>query len=210
MVKLVLFDFDGTIADTLNAGLQIYNMNADEQGFRKVHNVEEAKKLTVSEFLQQFRIPVYRVPFLLRKIHAMLNKNIHKIRLFNGMGKVIRELSNELPLGILSSNAENNIRKFLKSKKLESQFDFIVSYPYLFGKGSAVKKICKFRGIRPEDVLYIGDEVRDIVSIKKIRARMMAVTWGYNAKERLLKENPEWIVDDPQEIIRTVKKLLEN
>lgn len=120
MIKLILFDFDGTIADTLNAGLQIYNMNAENQGFKKVLNLEEAKKLSMTEFMQQFRIPIYKVPFLMRKVHILLNKDIHKMNMFKGMKTVVKELKKQYSLGILSSNAEKNIVKFLRSKNLKN------------------------------------------------------------------------------------------
>lgn len=81
-----------------------------------------------------------------------------------------------------------------------------MNYPSLFGKGSAIKKICKIRGIKTNEVLYIGDEVRDIISTKKIGSKIMSVSWGYNAKERLIKEKPDWIADKPSDILKIIKK----
>ena len=57
------------------------------------------------------------------------------------------------------------------------------------------------------EILYIGDEVRDIVSTRKVGVNMIAVTWGYNARTRLQRESPGWLVDKPADILEVIKKL---
>jgi phosphoglycolate phosphatase len=210
MIKLVLFDFDGTIADTLFAGINIVNRNAHKVGIEKikVEDIKDLKKLTLVEFCKKFNIPMYKIPYFLRHITSMLNKDIDKVPFFKGMDKVIEELYNKkYTIGILSSNTEENINKFLKAKNIKKYFSFVVSYSQVFGKSFAIKKISKNKGFFLSEIIYIGDEIRDINATKKIKIPIIAVSWGYNSIDVLKKSNPEFIAEYPKDILEVINNL---
>jgi len=81
--------------------------------------------------------------------------------------------------------------------------DFIISPP-LFSKETKIKKIMDKHDLLPRDVIYIGDETRDIDSAKKAGVRSIAVTWGWNGRDLLRRHDPEYIVDTFEEIIPTI------
>ena len=49
-------------------------------------------------------------------------------------------------------------------------------------------------------VFYVCDEVRDIEAARKSGIKSIAVTWGYNTKGALIKENPDFLVNSPDEL----------
>jgi phosphoglycolate phosphatase len=58
--------------------------------------------------------------------------------------------------------------------------------------------------IPKSDILYVGDESRDIAACKRAGVKCAAVTWGYNYPEALLKENPDYMIDDLSSLIEIV------
>ena len=50
------------------------------------------------------------------------------------------------------------------------------------------------------DVYFVGDEVRDIEAGKKAGIKTIAVSWGYNTKDALAKEQPDYIIDTPLDL----------
>ena len=107
-------------------------------------------------------------------------------------------------MGIISSNSKKNINTFLKNEKIDT-LDFIISSP-LFSKEIKINKLKKKLKLKDEDILYVGDEVRDIVSAKKANIDIASVTYGYNTKEYLSSENPTYFIDDLKELFNIIEK----
>jgi phosphoglycolate phosphatase-like HAD superfamily hydrolase len=116
------------------------------------------------------------------------------------MRGVLTELdARGIKLGILTSNSKKNVNKFLINQKLD-MFIF-VDNSGLFGKESKLKKTMKRYGLNSEDILYVGDEIRDIFSTKHVGVDIAAVDWGYNDSESLKKNNPKYLISDPEKLI---------
>lgn len=106
-------------------------------------------------------------------------------------------------LGILTSNTHQNVAQFLEKNEL-SFFEFISTGKSVFGKSHLINKIMRQRKVSKNDVCYVCDEIRDIEAAKKPGIKSIAVTWGYNTKDALIKENPDFIVDTPDELRRVL------
>ena len=57
-------------------------------------------------------------------------------------------------------------------------------------------------GVKPEEVLYVGDETRDVQAAQKCNVRMAAVCWGYNSSQILHHYRPDYIISQPGELIQ--------
>ena len=111
------------------------------------------------------------------------------------ISRLLSELhsDNTTNLGILTSNTEENVRQFLSKNELEF-FDFIRAGKSVFGKSHMINKIIKQNQTEKNNVFYVCDEVRDIEAAKKSGIKSIAVTWGYNTEDALVKEKPDFIV----------------
>lgn len=58
-----------------------------------------------------------------------------------------------------------------------------------------------------EEVIYIGDETRDIEAARKSYVKAIAVSWGFNSKEVLAEQNPDFLIHQPQELIKVIENL---
>jgi len=54
------------------------------------------------------------------------------------------------------------------------------------------------------NVIYVGDETRDIRSARKSQIPIVAVTWGFNATEILSQHQPDYLVDHPSELLGAI------
>lgn len=208
--KIIIFDFDGTIADSLDMLVTISNRLAVQFGYKQTSQTELAqlKNLTSREIIKQSGISIFKVPFLLRKVKAEMSPGIKTLSLFSGMREALIELDNiGHKLVIISSNSKSNILAFLEHNNLENIFYYIYSGTTVFGKDKVINKFTKQENIDIADVVYVGDETRDIEAAKKSNVVAIAVSWGFNTKEALAKQNPDFLIDQPQELINVLDSL---
>ena len=208
--KVIMFDFDGTIADTVDALVSITNRLAVEFGYKQTTQEELAQiqNLNSKEIIKQSGISIFKLPFLLRKVKAELNKEIQRVRPISGIKEALIELKNQgNRLGILTSNSSANVVTFLETNGLEDLFDFIYSGKTLFGKSKVINNLLKQENIDPKTAIYVGDETRDIEAARKSHIKAIAVSWGFNSAEVLAKQNPDFLIHQPNQLIEVIGSL---
>jgi len=207
---VIIFDFDGTIADTFKAVVEITNDLAAKFGYQPV-SLDEAKRLkhlNSREIIQQSKISIYRLPFLLRQIRAELEDRVHRLTPILGIQEVLVMLKYQgYQLGIITSNSEQNVVTFLRNHNLHKLFDFVYSEITLFGKARVMNHLLTQKNISPATAIYVGDETRDIEAAKSSRIKVVAVSWGFNSKQALAKQNPDFLIDQPLELVEALKGL---
>lgn len=205
----LIFDFDGTVADTFNLILNISNRLADEFHYKKIlpHDVAFLKDHTLEEVIQHLKVPVVKIPFILNRARRELYKDIVSIKPIDGLKLILDEFKKtSIPMGIITTNSTKNVHKFIEYNDLDV-FDFIHSSSKIFGKNTALKKLSKRKNIPIEKMIYIGDETRDIAAAKKAGVKTIAVSWGYNSEKALLKQKPDFLIKDPKELVSLVQNL---
>jgi phosphoglycolate phosphatase-like HAD superfamily hydrolase len=200
--KLILFDFDGTILDVLPHIVKLFNQIAKENNFKPITDITKTRSLTLNELIRVHKVPLFKIPSLISKIQKIQLENIDKIKLVNNIKKIIPILASNYKLGILSSNSKKVINTFLKKNDLLQHFNFIISYPRIFSKSVALTKILLSNRLRSSEILYVGDEVRDIQATKLVNIDIVAVTWGINSEIILKKYKPNYLIKKPNELLK--------
>lgn len=201
--KAVLFDFDGTIADTFAVALAIFNRLSSEFSYRAVapHEIPAARKMTARQAMEEFGISARTMPRLAARGLKLLHASMSEVGPFAEIPEVLRTLhKSPCELGILSSNSEANVRLFLNKHDLEL-FDFVRCSSRILGKAKELRRMLRDFGWSPEEVIYVGDECRDIEAAHKVGIRIVAVSWGFNATDALAKMEPHALVHSPAEIL---------
>jgi len=209
MKKLILFDFDGTIADSMPAILKIIK----EAAFKNqlVINPEQIMAQARAEGLRavfhEFKVPWYRLPQLVRFFRGEYKLEVPNLKLVKGIDEVLKKFKAEdCKLALISTNSLENITVFLKLNGLEELFDFIMPSIGLFSKAGKIKKVLK-KFQFADLVFFIGDEDRDIEAGKKAGTKTVAVTWGMQSKEMLAKSNPDYLIDNPSKLLELIENL---
>ena len=203
MTKVIIFDFDGTLADTIDILLSITNRLSAEFGFKSATKEELAQlsNLNSWQILQYSGISIFKFPLLIRRLKAELHSEVPHIQLFPGIKEVLLELKKRgFQLGIITSNSRENVLGALEKNGLQDTFTFIYSGS-TFGKHKVINKWLRIENIHTEKVVYVGDEIRDIDAAKKTGIKVIAVGWGFNSQEALAAQNPNFLIERPQELI---------
>lgn len=207
--KCIVFDFDGTLADTEKKAFTIYNQLAEKYQYSPVtmEELQHIKNLHVKEILEIVDIPFHRLPRVLKEGQKMMREQSSEIRAFNAdIQDFFIRLNKEVKYsGILTSNIKKTVNHFLKRYEIEDQIKF-VRCSALMSKAEKIKKVLRRFRLAPEEMLYIGDETRDIEACQKVGVDVAAVRWGYNTPEALRQCQPTYMIDDLWDLIGIVEK----
>ena len=211
--KYIIFDFDGTLADTEEANFVIYQKLAEKYNLRNITMDElgHLKKMNAKDVMTYVEVKKRYLPFLLKKGKNLLSQNIQNIRLCKPdvLHTVCKLKEMGLKTAIITTNSKTNVKLFLEAHNAD-YFDLIVSAT-MFGKEPKMKKIVKKEKekINLSEFLYVGDEIRDITAAKNAGMDIASVAWGYNTVESLKKHEPTYLIYEPSELIEICKGIQE-
>ncbi|XCN71506.1 MAG: HAD-IA family hydrolase [Candidatus Electrothrix aestuarii] len=203
MHQAIIFDFDGTIADSFNSFFVIWNRIAVENGYRVVsaEEIEGFRGKESQDVVRALKIPFLKLPFVLHRARKEFGKIIPEIPLVAGMKETLFELQAQgIQLGLLTSNASENVQAFFTVHQLDC-FDILFASSGLWGKARRIEKIITIHQLEKKQVLYVGDETRDIEAARKAGVSIAAVTWGYNNAEVLKNFSPDHLINQPHELL---------
>ena len=200
--SFVLWDFDGTLADTFSCMVSAYNTLAARRGLRRMDDAEATRGLTPLALLRRLDIPLLSVPSLLTGVLAAVRRDMPGVRLFPGVPEALDAYGQAgCRMSVLSSNSRGNILACLRANSVAGHFESVVGYRRIFGKGEGIRRFLKSRAVAGERAVYVGDEVRDIVAARKAGVDVAAVTWGYNTRELLAEHAPDFLIERPEQLL---------
>lgn len=212
MVKVIVFDFDGTIANSIPLSITILKKLALNDFKKDIDDktVRELRDKPIPEIFKALGISIVKLPIIAMKARREFNKEIALLKPFKDMRTLLIDMHTQgYKLGIVSSNSKESIKIFLRENKLEI-FNLLYTSSKVFGKSSSLKKVMKECNCDHNEIVYVGDEIRDIQAAHEIGIKNISVTWGVNSEEKLGAYNPDFIARKPQEIMSTIKKLTAN
>jgi len=175
---VIIFDFDGTIGDTLEVGLEIVNLLAGEFGYRRLEgdDIAKARNMRTAQLLKFLQVPTRKLRKISIRGTAELHHRMLEIQPLAGMPEVVRELhARGYQLGIVTSNTAENVRIFLNHHQLEL-FDFIRSSSKLLGKAREIRKVLKEIGAARHEVFL--SETRPGTSRRARKSKSPLPLWS--------------------------------
>lgn len=207
-IETVIFDFDGTLAASTGHFLQIAIKLAPEFkidiGEINEESIMDFKKKSYREIMRHFGIKMIQIPKITKRFREEFLQSLDEITFFPGIDKLIKTLKlKNLTTGILTSNSIKNVNIILKNNQLDL-FDFIYESKILGQKAKILKKIIKKHHLNPKTTIYIGDEIRDIEAAQKAGVLSAGVAWGFNDISSLKVLNPDLIILEPQDLLKSI------
>jgi HAD superfamily hydrolase (TIGR01549 family) len=202
-LRTLIFDFDGTLANSFDETLRVANELAPEFGYRPAepHEIEGLRGASYRSIAAQLGIAWHKIPLIATRVRKEVASKVSDMATFDGLPQVLLELRRRgLQLGVLTSNDVRNVERFFAARGLTC-FDFITTSSSLWGKERRLKALLRSRRLGAHEVAYVGDEVRDIEATKPLGVRMIAVSWGYTSKAFLAQHSPDFIVDTPTDLL---------
>lgn len=199
---LVIFDFDGTLADSGDWFLSIADHLAERFKFRKVarDEIEALRGRTTRDVIRYLGIPRWKLPAMGRYIHALLAQQTDRIALFDGVSALLDQIvASGARIALVTSNAEHNARAIL-GPEIAGKITWFECGASLFGKAPRYRKVLKKSGVPRERAFSIGDETRDIAAARKVGICCGAVLWGYANRAALTALEPDAVFETPQAV----------
>ncbi len=209
-MSLILFDFDGVLADTLGDLLQFGQEACDELGVKHIATQDDLNSLEIMSFAtygQQLEVPDHLIDEFVRRCLAKFGEKQSPPAIFEGLDEVVRELSTSNTIGVITGNSSENVKAFLVEHGLERCVRAIYGVD---APGSKVEKISQARNqfaAKREAVFMVGDSASDIRAAKEAGVKSIAVTWGHQSAETLIRTKPDFLVHSPMELSEVISKV---
>jgi phosphoglycolate phosphatase len=201
--RLVIFDMDGTLADSFPWFAKVLNTVAEKHRFRKVapHEVDMLRRLDSRAILAWLGVPLWKAPRIARDMRALKTQHLHEIPLFPGVERLLEELAaRSVVLAIASSDAEDNVRHTLGASNAKKIAHYACASS-MFGKRAKFQSILKRAGIGPAQAIAIGDETRDAEAARAAGVAFGAVSWGYARLDALTPHAPDHVFSSIEDIL---------
>lgn len=206
-MALVIFDYDGVLADTLDDLIRFGQEACNQLGVKHLVTKEDLSNLEVMSFATFGRAceaPEHLVDEFVKISLNLFADKESPPAIFEGLNKVIQHLSANHKIAIVTTNSSQNVHAFLVKHGLDSLVHAIygVDTP-----GSKAQKISMARErFMEKSVFMIGDSLSDIRAAKEAGVTSIAVTWGHQSLKTLLRGNPDYVVNSPRELIEIVEQ----
>lgn len=208
-MKALIFDFDGTIADTFHFFAHFLAEKArraplsDEQ-------LHALRGLSLKATSRRLGHSWLRMPGLYYAGRHWLGQVMDEVEPIDGVLEALQSLKADgYQLYILSSNSPQNIDHFLQKQGLLDVFSGIYGNIFWRGKRSVLRQLLREHNLKARDCLYIGDEVRDVVAAKRARIKSIGVGWGYNSAEELTSRGATYAAKTPAELVQVARTKLQ-
>ena len=204
--KYIVFDFDGTLVDSRAVFIRLYNDLAAKHGYTSMtpENLEHLRTLSIPQRCKYLNVPMYRIPFLAVVVMKNYRHAISEIPFNPGIKEMLETLSiNNMPFAVLSSNSKGNIEQFFSLHGIACA-DIFCSRS-IFGKHVLLNTFLKEKKLKPSDILYVGDELRDIIACRKIGVEVAWVSWGYDHEKAIENDKPDHVFHNLAELLAVAK-----
>jgi len=200
--KLVIFDFDGTLADTWPWFARVVNDVADRYDFRRIANDEMAalRGLGAAEVMQRLGVPRWKLPMIANHMRRRKAREIGETKLFAGVDRMLSTLAEGgMKTAIVSSNAESNVRAVLGPANA-ARIGIFECGAAVFGKTARFRRVLRRTGVPAARTICIGDEIRDLEAARSAGIAFGAVHWGFTTPEALAARRPDQSFERMEEI----------
>lgn len=198
-----IFDFDGTLADSLPALIAVFNKNI--RGNEAPLTPEEIQKfrgMTSRQAIRMAGVRWWQLPRVLMTAMPDFYALMSTLKPFDGIPEMLKQLHDRGDkLFIVTSNSNESVRVFLKKHGLGGYFTDVMSSAGLFNKGRTIRRLIKNNNLKRRDCVYVGDETRDVRAARLARIKPVSVTWGFNTAKILKKQRPAYLISHPNELL---------
>lgn len=210
MIKNIVFDWNGVISNGLNATYWTTNEALEILG---------AKKISLDEFRREWEQPYmlfwnkYLPDLTLEQENEAFAKvlpNAPEQEVYSGVKEVLENfIKQKIKMAVLSGDFKHFVQKGLKKIGLEE--DIFCDYACnVHDKLKDLKEIIEKNNFDSQETLIIGDTTHETEIGKELGLTTVAITWGFQLREKLKSAEPDYIVDNLKQLEDIVLKLNNN
>lgn len=201
----IVFDFDGTLARSLPLSIDLFFELTGRTDRFSEEEVLRLRALPARQLVRELGLSPWRAAVLLVRGRRLMRARMADVPLVQGMAEVVSSLhADGHHLLIVSTNNVRTIVRFLDTHALRGYFSEIRTIRQS-GKARVLRQLVRRQRARPDAVVYIGDDARDIEAARRAGVSIMAVGWGYAAPALLRQYRPDALVERPHELLGVLR-----
>lgn len=204
--QAVIFDFDGTIADSFEYVFDFLRREAHDTRRYGRADMDAFRAMSMKDLALALGVPVWHLPLTYFRGRRVMRAHMEHVQPFSGMIDVVKQLhAAGCELFITSSNSGRNIRHLLKRQGVEGYFHTVSSNAGITGKPALLRALVVRYKLSRRATWYVGDEQGDVVAAKRTGIRSLAVGWGFAAPQELQDLQPDGFASEPAEIVGIIE-----
>jgi phosphoglycolate phosphatase len=199
--RLAIFDFDGTLADSLPWFRTSFQETIARFDLAPVspEELEAMRGLSAREIMARLKVSMWQLPAIVSDMRKRKLAAASQTPLFAGIPEMLTDLQRRgIKSAIVSSDSEASVRLVLgPTASLITRFDCGAA---VFGKHRKFRRVARKLGASPSETICIGDEIRDIEAANAAGMDSGAVAWGYALPAALQAAGPTHFFKSVDEI----------
>jgi len=210
LIKLIIYDLDGTLIDSRRDIADAVNWTLREMGLRELA-LEQVSSFVgngVKNLMRQALKEVVRGEAPLERSIKLFRARygehlLDHTRLYPSVRKVL-EFFKDRKQAVMTNKPEDFSLRILRGLAIDSYFFRVVGGDQGFSKKpapEALLDILDTASVGPEEALLVGDSAIDIETAQSARVKTVAVTYGFGSPGELERFEPDAIIDDLEELI---------
>jgi HAD superfamily hydrolase (TIGR01549 family) len=189
------------LAESLLLGLEGVNQLAPKFNYQPITDTDYIRQKGMRKIIKEdLQLKWYQLPGYIRSLKKVLMPKLDELQLYEGLPEVIRALDGKAHLFILTSNIRKAVDHIIAKYELDYFEKTFTNIP-AFRKHHVLKRLLKRYQLSPDQVLYVGDEVRDVDACRKVGVPVIGVSWGFNDHGALAAAEANYVVDTPEELL---------
>lgn len=201
---LLLFDFDGVLADSAQKTMAVSYTVARQFGATIPMTRELLSSLSDMSIAGGGRamgVPEDQLIYFEAALSETYQELSHDYEPFDGMADVVRILGAEHFIGIVTNNTERLVKKFIKQNRLDRIVTLILGMESGGEKSVRIRRAAEQSAVDLDRTFMIGDSRSDITEARLAGCHALAVCWGFQGREFLEAASPDYLISSPSELI---------
>jgi phosphoglycolate phosphatase len=212
MIKAVVFDLDGTLLNTLDDLVDSANFSLSQRGY-PVHDPEKYKIFVgdgVGNLMERILPEGKRTAEELARlldifVERYAAHSLDKTRPYDGITELLRALeARKIKMAVVSNKPDPAAKHVIFHSFGEGAFDVVAGggagFPLKPDPALTIHTLSSM-DVSARDAIFVGDTMMDMQTAKRAGCIAVGVTWGFRARDELLKNGADHIIDAPGELL---------
>lgn len=214
-MKLVFFDLDGTLLNTLQDLTNSVNYAMDELRLNR-YDCEQVKAMIGNGVAKLMERAVTKEHFELKGEALRLQREYYLLRSgdntapYRGVREMLTDLKRKGYIVAVHTNKDENVAKNLCAKHFGNLIDYVcgttvdnVTKP----NPQSAKELLYKLNIEPNDVVYCGDSDVDVATADNLGVECISALWGFRDYEFLKEHGAKHFADNPLDVVNSIERL---
>ena len=209
MYKNLIFDFDGTIADSKECSIVATQKSFKERGLEEptVNLIEYYMGIPIEKsfsLMSSVDLDDHQLEALIKTFRQNYKEvESSYLKLYKHMTEQLQSLSKDKQLFVVSSKKTDVLIRNLKILDIDHLFTEVIGSDkvnHYKPSPDGINYILNKYQLENEETIYIGDAIFDMQMANSAKVASCAVTWGTHSIEELKSENPTYIIHEVTEL----------